>query len=196
MEEQFQDLKNLYENLSRSINVFASANNIYCPKDCGICCKRPSEEIEVSAFEMAYLAKHLVKNGLGNEYLAKAAAAGDQGNCVLFNGRCAQYEYRPLTCRLFGFSSWRRKDGSLRYIPSATLRAHAPEAVEKAIILTAQSDSSREEVALPPQAALWRARLTSLDPSADENLSGLNAALLRALEAELWKQALISRETS
>ncbi|MFH1339300.1 MAG: YkgJ family cysteine cluster protein [Candidatus Omnitrophota bacterium] len=107
----------LYKELDREIERFKKVTGIRCVPGCGQCCA--SSKVETTILEMFPLALALWRKKEGEHWLKKAQDAGLSGPCVFYQpdsslagkGRCCVYAWRPLLCRLFGFSAVTNKYG-------------------------------------------------------------------------------------
>lgn len=176
------ELDTLYTALDRCLQPAARAG-IRCAPGCGQCCERPSRQIEASVTEMVPLARALWTEGAAERVLDRAEEAGAEGWCVLYErepgegpysrGRCLHYGFRPLTCRLFGYSVV--TDGRGRTIPwaSPVMKTRMPDL-----------GARFEAVDSIPTASDWRARMAEVSPEAAFDLLPLNEALAQALRRE------------
>lgn len=118
------ELMALMEDTDGQISAFARGARISCPRGCGSCCETPSRNIECTTFEALPMALRLWETGRAEEAHAMALDAGDEGHCMIYEevlldtlgGGCSEYAWRPLICRLFGFSSTKDKHGEPRLI--------------------------------------------------------------------------------
>ena len=117
-------LQEVYNELQEEIAQFKRAARIDCPNKCRKCCET-ARFVEVSTFEMLPLSIHLWEKGKAEIILKQLKEVDPEGPCVLLNrnpslrseGGCRYYSFRPLICRLFGFSAIRDKYGN----PKTTL---------------------------------------------------------------------------
>lgn len=189
-----KDFAQLYSELDGVLGRASEAAGLKCLPGCGACCRRPSRAIEASPAELAPMARRLWTEGRGADLLDRARRLGAEGWCAVYEagpsepvpqGRCGAYADRPLTCRLFGFSSVRHKDGSRKPLLSAPMKNAVPGLADRV--------AAAERAGAPlPEAAEWRLRLAEADPSAAVELLPLNEALARALEAEGLRRRLSS----
>jgi Fe-S-cluster containining protein len=115
MEINFPGLDRLYEvysELERQIADFKRGVGIECLRKCVICCQT-AKFVEASIFEMLPLSLHFWREGRAEEILGKLEGVHPEATCILLNpnpsdglgGGCSYYPFRPLICRLFGFSA-------------------------------------------------------------------------------------------
>jgi len=109
----------LYGELDTEIANFKKRSGLKCITDCSICCE--SHKVEATTLELLPLAIHLCNKEKGEYWLNKAKESKLSGVCIFYEskpssqnkGNCSIYRYRPLVCRLFGFSAIVDKNGSL-----------------------------------------------------------------------------------
>ncbi len=109
----------VYDLLDSKINKLIDETGLNCLPTCRKCCTTPSTNIEVSIFEMLPLSIRLWQFGEAERWLEKVNSSDENHPCILLErdisvkpeGGCRFYSYRPLLCRMFGFSSKRDKNG-------------------------------------------------------------------------------------
>lgn len=122
----------VYQGLDEEITIFKETAGIDCPKFCKKCCATSARNIEVSVFEVLPLALTLWQKGEAKEWLDKLDTLEDGAPCVLFNNDpakisgCSAYLWRPLLCRLFGFSACLDKNGNPLVVLCKELKKQAP----------------------------------------------------------------------
>ena len=117
--EGLEALLAFYREVDTVTNEFKKQGKVDCLRSCRECCRTSAANIEVSVFEFLPLSIHLWQTGKAEFWLARAAAAAPDSPCVLLNenalfqpeGGCRFYAWRPLLCRLFGFSAVEDKYG-------------------------------------------------------------------------------------
>jgi len=189
--KQIHDILRIYREWDRVTLCFQRTTGIRCPQGCGLCCE--SRSVEATVLECLPLA-HAIHRGRESETILSAIQEkADQGDlrCVLYQsigessgtGRCGCYPYRPLICRLFGFSTRRNKRGERELCLCRVFREGnpaAPGSLEgkeiRAMVLPVYQDSFM--------------RIATLDPGLGTRLFPINEALRQALEDLLWKQSL------
>ena len=105
-------LSEVYAELDRQIAEFKRGAGIECLRKCTCCCAT-AKFVEASIFEMLPLSLHFWKEGRAEEILGKLEGIHPETPCILLNpdpsyefpGGCSYYRFRPLICRLFGFSA-------------------------------------------------------------------------------------------
>jgi uncharacterized protein len=120
IESKVRAVEQLFERLENEISYFQTKSQLYCISGCGKCCTTP--DIDASPLEFLPWAFHLFLNGKAESMLEELH--NDKSLvCHLYrplivlesnNGRCSDYKYRGLICRLFGYASSRDKYGELR----------------------------------------------------------------------------------
>ncbi len=111
-------LAEVYADLERQIADFKRNAGIECLRNCTFCCAT-AKFVEASIFEMLPLSLHFWEEGRAPEILAKLEGIHPEAPCILLNpnppddpsGGCSYYRFRPLICRLFGFSATVDKKG-------------------------------------------------------------------------------------
>jgi hypothetical protein len=118
IERRVQLVETLFYQLEQESAQFALASSIRCVAGCGQCCTSPN--IEASPLEFLPWAFHLFLNGEAEKTLLKLKET-QNSTCIIYKplsiinqGRCSNYKYRGLICRLFGFAANTDKYGNLR----------------------------------------------------------------------------------
>lgn len=118
VEEKVKWVEKLFYQLEQEGVQFAKSSGISCVAGCGMCCTHP--EIEASPLEFLPWAFHLFLEGKAeqNLHLLKESKTS---TCFIYqslskvgHGRCSDYKYRGLICRLFGYAANTDKYGNLR----------------------------------------------------------------------------------
>ena len=112
----------LYRKLDQDISRFRKKTGLRCEQGCGRCCEYP--QVETTVFELIPLAINLWQHNQALAILEKAKKAQYQGQCIFYQadplikgkGRCSIYSWRPLGCRLFGFSARSDKNKKLELV--------------------------------------------------------------------------------
>lgn len=117
IERRVQLVEALFHQLEEETAQFQEESGIGCAAGCGKCCTYP--DIEASPIEFLPWAFHLFLNGEAEKMLDTLNKT-DSLTCLIFKpsssvqGRCTNYKYRGLICRLFGFAANTDKYGNLR----------------------------------------------------------------------------------
>ena len=172
----------VYRRLDRRIAGFRRAAGLTCPRGCGECCLSP--EVEATVLEMLPLALRLQRERRLEQTLAGLGPAEPPRPCVFysprplgaFGGRCSVYPFRPLLCRLFGFSAMTDPQGRPQLVLCRRLREADPAGAREA---AAGAASGRLTV---PLMSVWSLAMYRLDPGLGTQALPINAALRQALE--------------
>lgn len=120
MESRVKAVEALFAVLDREIATFQSESGLGCVAGCGKCCTHP--DIDASPLEFLPWAFNLFLNGKAETTLEELKVS-DNSICHLYrplsvldsnSGRCGDYKFRGLICRLFGYGASRDKLGQLR----------------------------------------------------------------------------------
>lgn len=171
----------LYQELDREIERFKKDTGIRCVPGCGQCCI--SSKVETTILEMFPLALELWRKKEGEYWLKKAEGAGPSTPCVFYQpdfllsgkGRCGAYEFRPLLCRLFGFSAVTNKYGRNVILTCRLVKNSSPLECEKT------QKKIREGLPVP-RAADFASRLWHIDFNLGVKQFPINKALAEALQ--------------
>jgi Fe-S-cluster containining protein len=179
----------IYRRLDRKLTAFRRRSGLACLPGCGECCR--STEVEATVLELLPLALDLCRRGKAEEILDRLRGSEEPERCLLFSerplgrsgGHCTAYSWRPLLCRLFGFSSMENREGRPELVACRLVRAADPGLTEEAAVAAAQGR---------PAAPLMRdcsMAVYRLDPVLGSGALPVNVALRQALE----RVALASR---
>lgn len=181
--EGLESLLALYREVDVVTDEFKRRGKVDCLGSCRECCRTSAANIEVSLFEFLPLSIHLWQTGKAEFWLARAAETAPDSPCVLFNdnsllqpqGGCRFYAWRPLICRLFGFSAVENKYG----LPVVSLCRRIKE----------KNPGLREKLqqlvndGLPaPVNSYYARRVSLLNPALGQTRYPINKAFLLALE--------------
>lgn len=133
---QSDQVKGVYRDLDRKTEAFKKASGLKCLEGCGRCCLFP--QVEATPGEWLPLALHLVENG-GVDAVYQEAQKSLLGSCSLYQkdandptkGSCSVYPHRPSICRLFGFSSLKKKDGQKELLTCRTIKDSISKTLER-----------------------------------------------------------------
>lgn len=184
IEDKVRLIEQLFDRLEKEITTFRSETHLYCNTGCGQCCSKPT--INASPLEFLPWAFYLFLNGKAEEILEQLNTKTDS-NCHLYqsltitdrtNGRCSNYKYRGLICRLFGYASNRDKYGQLRMATCKIIKEgqqenflSAEEAISKGLYVPVFTD--------------YYTRLSQIDNRLAITLLPINKALKMAIEEVL-----------
>lgn len=175
-------LSEVYADLERQIAGFKRGAGIECLRKCTFCCAT-AKFVEASIFEMLPLSLHFWEEGRAPEILEKLEGIHPEAPCILLNpnppdelsGGCSYYHFRPLICRLFGFSATVDKNGKpviALCAPLKELHSGVAERVNKKI---------REDLPFPLMPDFSR-KVAMIHPQLGQEKYPVNIALLEALE--------------
>ena len=118
IERRVQLVEKLFYQLEQESAQFEQSSGLGCVSGCGKCCTYP--DIEASPLEFLPWAFHLFINGEAEKTL-DLLNENHSLTCLIYKpltiidqGRCSNYKYRGLICRLFGFAANTDKYGNLR----------------------------------------------------------------------------------
>ena len=176
------------------INKLITETGLNCLPTCRKCCTTPSKNIEVSIFEMLPLSIRLWQFGEAERWLEKVYSADENQSCILLErdisikpeGGCRFYSYRPLLCRMFGFSSKRDKNGELSFSSCKLVKNINPQ------IETAVNQYIMEGKDIPVYSEFSQI-LAGLNPYLTEKKYTINIAFKKALEYIGYRWDIISR---
>lgn len=118
IERKVQLVEKLFSKLEQETAQFEQSSGLCCVSGCGKCCTYPN--IEASPLEFLPWAFHLFLNNEAEKTINKLNETRST-SCFIYKplsiinqGRCSNYKYRGLICRLFGFAANTDKYGNLR----------------------------------------------------------------------------------
>lgn len=118
IERRVQLVENLFSKLEQETAQFQKSSKLSCVSGCGKCCTYPN--VEASPIEFLPWAFHLFLNGEAEKTINQLNKT-QSSTCLIYKplsvinqGRCSNYKYRGLICRLFGFAANTDKYGNLR----------------------------------------------------------------------------------
>jgi Fe-S-cluster containining protein len=175
-------LAEVYADLERQIAEFKRGAGIECLRKCALCCTT-AKFVEASILEMLPLSLHFWEEGRAEELLEKLEGIHPEAPCLLLNpdpwdefgGGCSYYRFRPLVCRLFGFSATVDKNGQPRVVickPLKKMDRGIPDRINERI---------REGFPVPLMPDFSR-RVAILHPHFGQEKFPVNFALREALE--------------
>mgnify|MGYP000202151772 FL=1 len=184
IEQKVKLVEQLFDRLENEITTFKSKTHLSCNSGCGQCCSKP--DINASPLEFLPWAFYLFLNGKAEAILEELNTKTNT-NCHLYqslsttdqtNGRCTNYKYRGLICRLFGYASNRDKYGQLRMATCKIIKDDqqenfhaAEEAISKGLYVPVFTD--------------YYTRLSQIDNRLAATLLPINEALKMAIEEVL-----------
>lgn len=170
-----------FERLDRGTAAVALATGLACPPGCGRCCTTP--DVLVAEIELVPMAEEILRRGEERAWRERLVARGEDRRCPVYEpspedpmqGRCGLYAWRPLVCRLFGFSARRDKRGQAEL---AACKVHVELTPERVAGARAAIAAGLAVPMLGDEATALR----GLDPSAAPELQPIGSTLLRLLE--------------
>jgi Fe-S-cluster containining protein len=118
IERRVRLVEDLFLKLEKESALFGQSSGISCVAGCGKCCTYP--DVEASPLEFLPWAFHLFLNGDAEKTL-DLLEKENSPTCLIYKplsivdqGRCSDYKYRGLICRLFGFAANTDKYSNLR----------------------------------------------------------------------------------
>jgi hypothetical protein len=176
-------LEEVYDELNDSINRTMLQTGLRCLPGCRSCCETPSSNIEVSILEFLPLSMHLWQNDKAGQLLEILELKTEDDPCVLLQndttllpeGGCSHYGFRPLMCRLFGFSAMVGRDGFPSPVICKLVKVNYPDIMRKVV----DSVNGGLDIAVFSNFAR---RVKGIDPYLAERVYPINQALKKAIE--------------
>ncbi|HOI63365.1 MAG TPA: YkgJ family cysteine cluster protein [Mesotoga sp.] len=176
-------LEEIYEELNASINRTMLQTGLRCLPGCRSCCETPSSNIEVSILEFLPLSMNLWQNDKAGQLLEILELKTEDDPCVLLQndasllpeGGCSHYGFRPLMCRLFGFSAMIGRDAFPVPVICKLVKVNYPDIMRKVV------DSVNGGLDIPVFSNFAR-RVRGIDPYLAERVYPINQALKKAIE--------------
>ena len=170
-----------YRALEQDINRFKSKTGIKCAEGCGRCCENP--DVETTALEMLPLAYELFRKNEAQQWLERAQQADHKGPCIFYqpdarisgNGRCTVYAFRPLICRLFGFSAKSNKHRRMELVTCPVIKKNCAQGIVKADAMIDRGD----RLPLMPEYSM---KSYQIDPQMGQRQLPINKAIQEAIE--------------
>jgi Fe-S-cluster containining protein len=183
IEEKVNEVTKLYYILDAEIHRFKKESGLKCLRSCSRCC---NPRVHAALLEFLPLAYWLYKKKLAHDWLIKLNEPGEDANCPLLRfpvhrgnaGRCTAYKFRPLVCRLFGFSSILDKNQQSIFVTCRIIKTLSRENYLK----TVRSLDTRIRA---PIMKNYYMMLYSIDPVTVQTQYPLKTALRLALEMVL-----------
>jgi Fe-S-cluster containining protein len=184
--------KKIDDELNESSKKFIrsqKSSNAPCPEGCAKCCINP--DISCSPFELLPLALHLIECAEAEIWLTKAYE-NRNNNCLFLTitdlneskGFCSKYNFRPLVCRGFGFSSRVNKHNDFELNICKILR-------DNFLIIDLDRNEKEEISILSAQK-----RLEAIDPVLMDAKIKMNVAFIYIMEKVLLWNSYSNGESS
>lgn len=177
-------VEELFYKLDVEINRFQEISELHCISGCGKCCTTPN--IDASPLEFLPWALHLFIEGQAEKTLA-ALQLKSNLTCYLFrpltsvdttNGKCSNYNYRGLICRLFGYGASKDKVGKLRLATCKIIKENQQEQYQNT------SEAINNGLYVPIFSDYYM-NLSQIDFELGRTMLPVNLALKRAIEEVL-----------
>lgn len=179
----------LYRRLDRETARFRRQSGIHCAVGCGRCCTTP--DIEATVLDMLPLAVDLWSRKQAGRMLDNIAAQEIDRTCIFYQpdplipgqGRCSVYAWRPLVCRLFGFSAKMDKQNKKTFVTCSTIKSLHPQKydhVQRQIRQNTVAGSRAKQLAIPTMTD-FVSQLAGLDPGIGQRSLPINLAMKEAL---------------
>lgn len=195
IEDKVKEVKKIYCILEADVRRFKKESCLKCLRFCSHCCENP-DIIAATILEFLPLAYHLYNAHLCEEYLLKLneteTQPGDKRTCILLTfpdkkintGRCLAYKWRPLVCRLFGFSTVLDKKNRPQLVTCAGIKQKYSENYLKTVQALDKTDSTEKTNKVPIMKNYYM-MLYGIDISLGQKCYPLNTALQMAIETVL-----------
>jgi Fe-S-cluster containining protein len=175
------DLTRLFQSLDEEVMSFAQAQSVRCLPGCGACCQSPN--IETTVAEMLPLAYELFQKGNAED---RAWNWSEQKGALCpqyeshpdrpAQGRCQTYAFRPAICRLFGYSGFRDKSGTIRFATCRKIQVQEGDKIQRI-----EGRLNRGESSIPFLSEAHE-RVAEIGGNLAWEILPINEALRRALE--------------
>ena len=181
--EAVQISERLYRTIDRAIGRLQKATGIACVPGCGSCCER--DTFDVHPVECFLLAFELYRRGRLRDFEDFMRYGTEKRQCLFYtaqgngNGSCSVYAWRPLTCRLFGFSSRKNKYGKQELVTCTAIKQTGAFARANGYLTTTTTLSLSD----------YAYRLYALPAALPYKRAGIN----EAIRAALMRIALITK---
>lgn len=182
IERKVQLVEILFCQLEKEIAQFQESSGLGCVSGCDKCCTFP--KVEASPLEFLPWAFHLFLIGEAENMLVALNESHDS-TCLIYKplsiidtGRCGNYVYRGLICRLFGFAANTDKYGHLRLATCKLIKegqaseySSTAEAISKGLYVPVFTD--------------YYMKLNQIDCNMGNMILPINKALKSAIEEVL-----------
>ncbi|MBO0590315.1 YkgJ family cysteine cluster protein [Cellulophaga sp. E16_2] len=176
----------LYAGLDKEIASFQEETSLHCKAGCGKCCTHA--EVDASPLEFLPWAYHLFLNGLASKTLDDLTLKSS-AICHIYQplslvdkdngkGKCSDYVYRGLICRLFGYGANRNKFGEMRLATCKIIKEEQAANFEEAQIALSKG-------LYVPIFTDYYMKLSQIDFHLGNQIVPINTALKLAIEEVL-----------
>ncbi|MCU0286329.1 MAG: YkgJ family cysteine cluster protein [Acidobacteria bacterium] len=183
IEQKIKEIKKIYRIIDADVLRFKKFTGLKCLRYCSHCCENPY--VTATVLEFLPLAYELYQQNHCEEYLEKIkqAETGDMEDCFLLHyppnrensGRCLTYKYRPLVCRLFGFSVVLDKNNLRQLVTCSGIKQKYHENYEQTV-------HSLETIPEAPVMKNYYMMLYGIDTGLAQKYYSLYTALEMAIE--------------
>lgn len=185
---QLQKVVTLYKEVEEITQNIKTSFSVSCPRGCGQCCNTATDNIEASITEMLPLCVYLYEQNTYQKWLEKS----NQQHCIFYDtnnqknnsGCCLVYEFRPLVCRLFGFSFTKNKYGAIVPVACSVLKIQYND---KSKFIAVNIDSL-------PMMSSFALQSIMIDPVRGDRFP-INEAFVKAMEYVILKISLIENDS-
>lgn len=180
-------VERLFAELALESQAFKTNSGMDCPSGCSRCCTKPN--IECTPLEFLPLALHYLMEGKALQMLHYLQTEATD-ICHLYQlqavghhmGGCSNYNYRGLTCRLFGFATVRNKYNQRVLSTCGVLKENHAAAIAGVPNYIASGG-------VVPSFIVYNNKLQAIDPTLASVRLPLNQAVAVALETVLQHYA-------
>lgn len=183
---QLQHVVSLYYEFEQLVHSIKTTYSVQCPYGCGQCCNTSSSNIESTVLEMLPLCVHLYETGTYSKWLDNVSE-----HCIFYDSRdtvkpgcCMVYEFRPLVCRLFGYSFIKNKYGAIVPVACSILKKQYNTKKE---LFAVSSDTL-------PLINAFSLKIMTIDPALGLERYPINEAFIKAMEYVMLKMELVSHQ--
>lgn len=181
LQEKTDKLQKLFQKVDQQTHDLSCKASLHCLPGCGACCENPN--VESTVLEFLPLSIELWQKNQSEDLLRLLNKTEEGTSCILYkadpnipgNGRCTQYELRPLLCRTFGYAARLNKYGEKELATCKKISLDQPESIKRAQKLI------DEGLDVPVFSEAWLA-LLDIDPGLATDRYPMNVALKTALE--------------
>lgn len=180
LEDLITKVELFYKELDHDLLTYQNEAKYQCLTGCSRCCHSPN--IEATVLELLPLAFHLYKENLANhfyeqldQHLSPLCVLFEPINAIVRKGACAQYEFRPMVCRLFAFSFTRNKFGKPTLLTCKEIKTNYVDACN----FVSERVNQGMEV---PMATNYYTSLSAIDHHLTRTSYPINEAMRLAIE--------------
>ncbi|QCE40248.1 YkgJ family cysteine cluster protein [Psychroserpens sp. NJDZ02] len=185
IERRVRMVEVLFDTLDTEISTFQHKTTLHCATGCGKCCTNPT--MEASPLEFLPFAFHLFLNGQAETTLKTLNTKAKHSICHIYSplslvdsalGRCSNYKYRGLVCRLFGYAASNDKYGQKRMVTCKIIKENQKE------VLKETTEAINKDLNIPMFTAYYM-QLSQIDFTMGNVIVPINRALKLAIEEVL-----------